>query len=85
MNLIELKNQLSEELKKPKRQRDYDLINNLHENINQEKTTLTKNFRNRQKEKLSESTKKKQVLDAKKSAQYKKIRAERKKELAKKK
>lgn len=83
MDLINLKNQLSAEWQKSKRERNYELIKQLHEQINQEKTIMKKGFRSRQKEKLAESTKRKQVLDAKKSAQYKKIKAEKLAKLAK--
>lgn len=76
MDLTSLKNQLSSEWKKPKRDRNYELINQLHDQIKQEKAIMKKGFFNRQKEKLSESVRKKQILDAKKSAQYKKIKAE---------
>lgn len=76
MELIQLKNQLSAEKQKPKRQRDNKLITDLHEQINQQKTILKKGFQDRREQKLTESVKKKQVLDAKKSAQYKKIKAE---------
>lgn len=77
MELIALKNQLSAELQKRKNQRDTNLIHEIHEKINQEKIVLNKSFESRRQEKLSASVKLKVALDKKKSAQYKKIRAER--------
>lgn len=77
MELINLKNQLSSEFQKRKKDRDQNLITELHEKINHQKTLLTKSYDNRRKEKLDEPVKLKVALDKKKSAQYKKIRAER--------
>lgn len=77
MELITLKNQLSSEFQKRKKDRDQNLITELHEKINQEKIILNKSFESRRHEKLSEPVKLKVALDKKKSAQYKKIRAER--------
>lgn len=77
MELINLKNQLSKEFQKRKSERDTNLIHELHEKINQEKIVLNKSFENRRQEKLSQPVKLKVALDKKKSAQYKKIRAER--------
>ena len=82
MQLITLKNQLSEELRKTKRERNHVLINELHEQINTEKAILNKGFQNRRAEKMTESVKLKQELDRKKSTNYKRVRAERVKKYA---
>lgn len=83
MELINLKNQLSAEFQKRKKDRDQKLIDELHEKINHEKSILNKDFENRRKAKLAEVTKMKVALDKKKSAQYKKVRAERNKKMQK--
>lgn len=77
MELITLKNQLSDEFRKLKRERNQTLITELHEKINQAKISINKNFRDRQKENLTAPIKRKQVLDAKKSSEYQKKRIER--------
>lgn len=76
--LSELKTSLSSEKQKPKNERNNDLIRILQEKINDQKSLLRKEFKNRQKEKHKARVELQLSLYKKKNDQYGKIRAEKK-------
>lgn len=80
--LPELKTSLSNEFKKPKSDRNYELIRNIQSEIQSEKKLLHKEFKKRAKEKDKEEVKLRLSLWSKKNAQYGKYKAEAKKKKA---
>lgn len=78
--LKELKTTLSAEWKKPKSDRNYELIHNIQEQIQEQKTIWHKQYKKRQKEKHVAEVSVALSLFKKKNDAYGKIREEKKKE-----
>lgn len=78
--LSELRKMLSEEWRKPKTTRNMALIDDLHAQINQQKTKLTNEYKKRQEENHKNEVMATLSFYNKRNATYKKIREEKSKE-----
>lgn len=78
--LSELKTTLSNEWKKPKCDRDYDLIRSIETQIKQEKAILRAEYKNRERENHDAEVKLRLSLYKKKNDMYGKVREEKKRE-----